>query len=205
MTAHISSSGGLGWVPKLRGRSRITSSKRFSSIILLLECSQLLSELRSCRGEPALRCPFGDTENASYLRVCVSLNVVHYQRYPVCFRESVDRPRDAFLQIRLRFRSGGLDQVSFVERDLTSQPYLRSSRVRDDRHHYSVQPGRERRISAKLRETRERANKCVLRELPRLVLIPAQSVSERVDAWRVRVVQRTPGQPIPGQNPGDEL
>src|SRR5688500_18763720 len=78
MTPHISSSGGSGGFLKLRGRSRITSSKRFSSIVLLLECSQRDPQLRSCRGEPALTGPFRHSQNAGDLRVRISLNVVHY-------------------------------------------------------------------------------------------------------------------------------
>src|SRR6267378_8367251 len=68
-----------------------------------------------------------------------------------------------------------------------------------------MQPGRERGIPAELRKPRERADKCVLRELPGLLRIPAQPISERVHPGRVRVVQRTPGQPISRDDPGDEL
>src|ERR1700674_754069 len=119
ITAHMSSSGGGAGGLKLRGRSRSTSSKRFSSIILLLECSQLLPELRSCRRESALGSPFRDPEDSSDLSVRISLNVVHYQRGAISFRKIVHRPSDALLQIGLRFGSGGLDQIRFVERYLT--------------------------------------------------------------------------------------
>src|ERR1700693_1221891 len=87
ITAHMSSSSGWSGGLKLRGRSRSTSSKRFSSIILLLECLQLLPELRSCRGEPALGSPFRNSQDSSDLGVRVSLNVVHYQRGPISFRK----------------------------------------------------------------------------------------------------------------------
>src|ERR1700693_163190 len=205
ITVHMSSSG--GWVGglKLRGRSRSTSSNRFSSIILLLECCKLLPELRSCRGESALGSPFRNPQDSSDLSVRVSLNVVHYQRRPVSFRKIVHRPSDAFLEIRLRFGRGGLDQIRFVERYLTCEPHLASSCVRDHGHHDSMQPGRERRVSPELRESRKRADEGVLRELPCSLRITAHSVSERVDAGRVRVVQRTPGQPISRDDPGDEL
>src|ERR1700674_1300009 len=105
ITVHISSSGGSGGLLKLRGRSWITSSKRFSSIISLPERSKLFPELRSCRGQPALARPLGDAHDAGDFRVRVSLDVVHYQRHPISFRKIVHRPRDAFLEIRLRFGS----------------------------------------------------------------------------------------------------
>src|SRR6202171_6274067 len=101
ITAHMSSSGGWAGGLKLRGRSRSTSSKRLSSIILLLECSQLLPELRSCRGEPALGSPLGDAQDSGDLGVRISLNVVHYQRCPVGFRKIFNGSSNTFPQIRL--------------------------------------------------------------------------------------------------------
>src|SRR5205814_10123173 len=95
--------------------------------------------------------------------------------------------------------------MRFVERHFTCNPYLASSRVRDHGDRDSVQPGRERGIAAKLRKSGERANECVLRELPGFLRVSAQSIGEGVDPWRVRVVQRPPGQPISRNYPGDEL
>src|SRR5437867_1699246 len=85
MTVHIASRGGSGGGLKLRGNSPSTSSMRSSSIILLLECSQLFSQLRSCRGEPALARPFRDAEDAGDFRVRVSFNVVQNQRRAISF------------------------------------------------------------------------------------------------------------------------
>jgi hypothetical protein len=44
-----------------------------------------------------------------------------------------------------------------------------------------------------------------LRELPSLLGVARQPISERVDSGRVHVVQRTPGQPIPRDDLGDKL
>src|SRR5438552_2275948 len=74
ITLHISSRGGLGGTLNVRGKSRIASSNRSSSIILLLECSELFPQLRSCGGELALGRPFGDTQHAGDYRVGMSLN-----------------------------------------------------------------------------------------------------------------------------------
>src|SRR5258706_2951430 len=205
ITVHISSSGGGGGSLKLRGSSRITSLRRLSSIMLLLECGELLPELRSCRGQPALARPFRDAEDAGDLRVRVSLYVVHYQRHSISVRKVVYCPRDAFLQIRLRFRSGDFDSVCLIELYFTCHPQLATPRVRNHGYHYPVQPGRERRITPELRESGERADESILRELPGFLRVPTQSIGERVDAWRVRIVQRTPGQPIPRDDSGDEL
>ena len=79
ITCHISSSGASGTL-KSSGSRRITSSKLFSSISLLLECSEGCSQLRSCRGESALARPFGDAQDPGDFRVRVSLYVVQYQR-----------------------------------------------------------------------------------------------------------------------------
>jgi len=68
-----------------------------------------------------------------------------------------------------------------------------------------VQPGRECSVAAELRESGEGADERILRELPCLLGVSAQSIREGVNPWRVRVVQRTPGQPIPRDDPGDEL
>src|SRR2546423_2173515 len=178
MTAHMSSSGGWTGGLKLRGRSRSTSSNRFSSIILLLECRELVPELRSCRGESALGCPFRDPQDSSDLSVRVSLNVVHYQRRPVSFRKILHCPSDTLLEIRLRFGSGRLDEIRFVECYLTCEPHLASSCVRDHGHHDSMQPGRKRRVPPKLGESRKRADERVLRELPCSFRITTHSISE---------------------------
>src|SRR5450756_434907 len=122
IVVHISSRGGSGGALKLRGRSRISSSKRLSSIILLLECGELLPELRPCRGQPALARPLGDAQNAGDFRVRVSLDVVHYQRHPISFRKIVHRPRDAFLEIRLRFGSANLYRMCLIELHFTCHP-----------------------------------------------------------------------------------
>src|SRR4030088_2183926 len=196
ITPHMSSSGGWPGGVKLRGRSRSTSSKCFSSIRLLLECGQLFPELSSCRGESALGSAFRDSQDSSDLRVRISLNVVHYQRGSISFREIFHCSSDTVLQIRFCFGGVGLDQIRFVQRYLTREPHLASSRVRDYGHYDSMQPGRERGVSPELRESRKRADECVLRELPGFLRVTTHSISERVDARRVRVVQRTPGQPI---------
>ena len=60
-------------------------------------------------------------------------------------------------------------------------------------------------ISPELREPRERTDKGVLRELPGFLRIATESIGERVHSGRVHVVQRTPGQPIPRDDLGDEL
>src|SRR5438045_2411653 len=123
ITCHISSSGGSGTL-KSSGRLWITSSKRFSSIFaLLLECSQRFSQLRSCRGEPALAGPLGDAKDLGDFRVRVSLYVVHYQRRSIDFGQVLNCSRDALLQIRFCFRSG-LDGMRFVERHLTCNSYF---------------------------------------------------------------------------------
>ena len=165
----------------------------------------MFSQLRSCRGEPALACPFGDAEHAGDFRVRISFNVVQNQRRSVSFRKIIHCPRNAFLEIRLRLGGRHLDRMRFVERDFPCNSYLAPSRVRNDSNHDSVQPGRERRVTAELSESRKRADKSVLSELTSLFRIAAQSIRERVHPRRVRVVQRTPGQPISRKDPGDEL
>src|SRR4029077_4869167 len=92
-----------------------------------------------------------------------------------------------------------------MELHFTCRPQLATPSVRNYGYHYSVQPRRERRITAELRESRERADESILRELPGFLRVPTKPIGERVDAWRVRVVQRTPGQPIPRDDSGDEL
>src|SRR2546425_121454 len=95
--------------------------------------------------------------------------------------------------------------MCFVQRDFPCNSYLAPSRVRNDSNHDSVQPGRERRVTAKLGKPRERADESVLSELTSLFRIAAQSIRERVHPGRMRVVQRAPGQPISRNDPGDEL
>src|SRR5437773_9660962 len=95
--------------------------------------------------------------------------------------------------------------MCLVERDFSCSSYLAPSCVRNDSDNDSVQPGRECGITPKLSESRERADERVLSELTSLFCIAAQSIRERVHPGRVRVVQRTPGQPISRDDPGDEL
>src|SRR5436190_2964258 len=204
MTFHISSSGGSGTLNS-SGRFVITSSKRFSSILyLLLECSQRISQLRSCRGEPALTSPLGDSEYLGDFRVRVSLNVVHNQRRSISLGEFFYRAGDAFSEIGLRFRSR-LDRMCLIERHFTCSSYFAPPRVGNYGDGNPVQPGRECSFAAELREPGEGAYERVLRKLPCFLRVTAQSIRERVDPWGVRVVQRTPGQPISRDDPGDEL
>src|SRR6266568_794020 len=95
--------------------------------------------------------------------------------------------------------------MCLVERYFTCNSYFASSRVRNYSDRDPVQPGRECSVASELREPGEGADERILREFPCLLRVAAQSIRERVNAGRVRVVQRTPGQPIPRDDPGDEL
>src|SRR6266545_7325021 len=68
-----------------------------------------------------------------------------------------------------------------------------------------MEPGRQSRVTAKLRQPAERADESVLRQLARLLRVAAHAEDERVHAWRVRVVELAPRQAIARNDAGDEL